>query len=507
MKNSFMLMATIFLLASCAKEEFIGNKGNNTGSVSPVITTTTQLCSQRTLISPKVDILMLWDNSTSFNFVTPQTKAAMGELITSVSEKFDYHVLSLPLNPVSSAPLSEGVLVVKDATSVSSNALGILRTKEQAVANLNFNPGGSNERGIDRALSVLENNRSNGIFRDGAYTIVVVISNEDDKGCAEDNGFSEQCDNTYDINNYLAPKIKKMICLRGNSSYSASDCSAVGVTQPINSSMLRFINISPQTQCALGLYKTNQVYKKFSKTLYQTPYTSGATPNDDLSANPDSQDLCVLNNNPSTAFTGVYAAIQQTLIKHVYDYWPVTGPSETFDPDTIRVVRSDGKILLNRALDPSATNGFELLVDSSGKPANQVNQNTRSYPTPGEPFSGKMIKLFGINGNDKIVYPDCLTVTYDGVKLKYGYVYVSNTAPAESSIELRINGVLVPKSTTNGWDYMALQSTSGLDPSLKVALLPPGATSGYILRLNGSAQFLNTGSAINVQVFHNSAGQ
>lgn len=504
MKRSFILMASLFVLFSCAKEEFAINKGNQSGSINPIISTSTQLCSQHTLVSPKVDILMLWDNSSSFNFVNSSTKKAMGNLIASVSENFDYHILSLPLIPANTTnALFEGILVVKDPTSVSGGASSILKTKDQAVASLAFTQGpGGNERGVDRATDVLLNNRANGIFRNDAYTIIVVMSNEDDKGCEATTGYAS-C-STYDINQYLEPKINKLLCLRGN---TAVNCSATGITSPLNSAMMRYINISPLTQCTNGLNKVNTRYRKVAKTLYESSYTNGwPTANDhisqDVTGAPDSYDLCRIDFDH--IFDGVNSAIKQTLIKHVYDYWPVAGSNTSIDPDTIRVVRSDGKILQNRALDGSITNGYEYVGD-------QVARNTRTLPTPGEPFTGKMIRLYGVNGDDKIVYPDCLTISFDEEKKQYGYIYLSNTSPNVSTIEVRINGNIVPQSSTNGWDYMGLQfinsSNSSIDPNLKIALLPPGAPSGYLLRLNGSYKITNSGSSVPISVFFNSASQ
>lgn len=503
MKNSLMFLATIFFLVSCAKEEFAGNKGVAGGNVSPIITTSTKLCSQSTLVSPQVDILMLWDNSSSFNVITDSTRASMGQLITNISENFDYHVLSLPLVATNLSSIASGVLVAKNAVGLTASATSILKTKEQAVASLNFSSVSAVERGADRALEVIKNNRSNGIFRDGAYTIVVVISNEDDEGCGFDNG-SGSCTLNQRMA-HVAPRIKQLLCLRGNSQYSASACSAVGINSSLDSSIMRFMNISPLTICERSS-RVNNIYREVARGVYSEPYTNGwPTSSDDFSSNPDSYNLCTVN--PANVFDGVTAVIKQTLIKHVYEYWPVAGADENFDPDSIRVVKSNGKILGNRANDSSISNGYELLVDTNGQPETQINRNTRTFPTPGEPFTGKMIRLFGVNGNDKIVYPDCLTVTFDEVKKQYGYVYISNSAPNVATIELRINGNLIPKDSTNGWDYMGLQSTSGLDQDKKVALLPAGGTSGYIIRLNGNAEFKNTGAAINVQVFFNSAGQ
>jgi hypothetical protein len=510
MKNSLLIMATLLLFSSCAKEEFAINKGNQTSSGEALITTSAKLCAQSTLISPKVDILMLWDNSSSFNFVTPETKASMTSLISSISENFDYHILSLPLIPANDSALYQGVLVAKDTSSVSGNALSILKTKEVASNSLTFTQGvGSAERGIDRATDVIIQNRANGIFRQEAYTIIVIMSNEDDKGCELATGYS-QC-SAYDKSNYLAPKKTKLLCLRGNTTVN---CSGTGVTS-LNSTMMRFINISPLTSCASGFNKNNSIYRDVAKTLYETPYSNDwPTSNDhispDVSDAPDSYNLCSISF--SHIFDGVNTAIKQTLLKHKYDYWPVAGSTAVFDPDTIRVVRSDGKILGNRKSDPTLSNGYELITDSSGNPQT-VSMNTRYYPTPGEPFTGKMIRLYGADGNDKIVYPDCLTVKLDGVKSTYGYVYLQYGQATVSSIQVykSVNGgawTPIPQSSSDGWDYMGLQFTSALDSTLKILSLPGGTPSGYFIRLNGSYKFQNSvTNTTSIRVDYNSQSQ
>ncbi len=514
MKKQIFLLIALAALFSCAKEEFIANKGVQVGTTNPLESTTNKLCSQSTLVSPQVDILMLWDNSSSFNFVTSGTKSSMTNLINSVSENFDYHILSVPLIPANQTSLYESILVAKNNNGLTGNSLGILKTKEGAVASLAFTQGaGGAEAGVDRAISVIEQNRSNGIFRAGAYTIIVIMSNEDDKGCELSSTYST-C-SAYDIDQHLNPRINKLLCLRGN---TYANCSSSGISSPLDSAMMRFINISPLTACSSGLNKINYRYRKVAKSLYEAEYkpdqygNKWPTANDhlspDVSTAPDSYDLCSSRFDFNHIFDGVNSAIKQTLLKHKYEYWPVAGATATFDPNTIRVERTDGKILKNRALDPSATNGYELLVDSNGTPAT-VTKNTRFYPTIGEPFTGKMIRLYGADGDDKIVYPDCLTIKYDGVKSTFGYAYLKYGQPQVSTIQVyrSVNGgtyTPIPQSTTNGWDYIGLQFTSALDANLKVIDLPPGTTSGYFIRLNGTYKFENsTNSTTAIRVDYN----
>jgi hypothetical protein len=493
MKNFKALPLIILLAFSCTKQEFQTNKSSQTSTITSVTSTSTQLCSQSTLVKPKVDILMLWDNSSSFNFVTNDTKTSMSNLISSVSEKFDYHVLNAPLVPANSASMYEMSLIASDTSSVNGSATAILKTKETAISTLAFSQGaGGSEAGIDRAYNVITANRSNGIFRDGAYTIVVLMSNEDDKGCELATGYNT-CTQS-DKNNYLLSKKQKMLCLRGNT--SAYNCSGYPT---LNSSMMRFITISPLSLCSSGLNKINYNYKSLSKFIYESSYNNGwPTSNDhlnpDVSGYPDSYNLCTINF--SGIFDGVNSAIKQTLIKHVYSFWPVASSTASVDPDTLVVTRDDGKVLVNRTGESSPTDGFGY-IDV------QTNHATRSFPTAGEPFTGKMIELFGTNDNDLVVYPHCLTVSYKGVKSNYGYVFLTNGEPYTPTIEVKINNSIVPQSTTNGWSYMGLQYVSALDANYKVANLPNGATSGYIIKLNGTYQVTNS-NTVNIQVYYTS---
>lgn len=487
-------MAALLLFSSCAKEEFAANKGKQSSDFSKAGSTTTELYTQSTRISPKVDILMLWDNSSSFNFVTAETKASMTSLITSVSENFDYHILSLPLVPASTTSLYEGVLVARDSSSVSGNAVSILKSKDVAASSLAFTQGvGSAEKGVDRATDVIVANRANGIFRQEAYTIIVIMSNEDDKGCELATGYATCA--AYDKANYSAPKKTKLLCLRGNTSV---DCSAAGVST-LNATMMRFINISPLTSCASGFNKMNTIYRDVAKTLYEAPYTNGwPTSNDHLSPDvtgaPDSYNLCSISF--SHIFDGVNAAIKQTLIKHKYDYWPVAGASTALDPDSLRVVRN-GTVLQNRTGESNPQDGYQYVGNTT--------HNTRYYPTAGEPFTGKMIQLFGVEGHDKLVYPDSLVISYSEPKSKLGYIYLSNGTPKVDTIEVYLNNVKIPASSTNGWDYIGLQYTSALDSTLKVVNMPAGSPSGIFIRLNGNYKVDNS-TANNFVVYYTSAG-
>ena len=446
---------------------------------------------------------MLWDNSSSFNFVNAGTKASMSNLIKSVSEKFDYHIVSAPLisdSGSTSGTLSGSQIIVKNNDGLASSVLPYIRSKEAAINNLSF-PSvstGSTESGVGRTISILQDNISNGVFRKGAYTIIVVISNEDEKMCANCN--SQEADNSY-----IDPMIKSLLAIRGNSLESS------GSEGLLNSSMMRFINISRLTNCSQVPGIVNYMYRRTSKEIYNANYTNGwPTSNDHLSPDlpdyPDSYNLCAKNFSFSNIFDGVNTAIKQTLLLHKYDYWPLASAETEVDPESIKVTKSDGTVLINRALDNSTTKGFEIIVDSNDEIKN-FTQNTRYYPTPGEPFTGKLIKLYGIEGSDKIVYPDCLTVTFTEPKSTYGYIYLKNGKPNISTMLVKINGVTIPENSSNGWEYIGLQYTNTLDlENFKVFGLPGAISSGYFLQLKGNAQVQNSRSNT-FEVYYNSAAQ
>ena len=245
----------------------------------------------------------------------------------------------------------------------------------------------------------------------------------------------------------------------------------------------------------------------FRSAIYQASYTNGwPSANDDLRNTPDAYNLC---NGLSNIFDGVNTAIKQTLIKHVYDFWPVAGINDSVDPDTLRVSRIGADnipvdLVNNTKNEGTPTSGFKYL-------GNQSNHSTRIYPTAGEYFTGKMIQLFSstnsTNGShDQVIYPECLRVTYSEIKKNYGYIYLTNGEPHVSTIEVRLNGNVIPQSTTNGWDYMGTQFINSLDANaLKIVNFPYDhpVDSGYIIRLNGSAQFTNS-SSNKVEVYYTS---
>ena len=210
---------------------------------------------------------------------------------------------------------------------------------------------GNAEAGATRARDLLKNNISNGVFRTGAYHIVVLMSNDDDNSFQTGN---------YAVSSapYIQKRVHDFLCLRGNSNsikpsnYGsgpfAYNCSGTG---NLNSAGMRFISIVAEdsAKCS-SLYTINQVYKGISTKVYAAPYTNGtAVPTDQHGEydkfNHSSSDVYDICDNPGTnVFDGINEAIKETILKHVYRYWPVAGPNNTVDENTIQVVMSNGQV-------------------------------------------------------------------------------------------------------------------------------------------------------------------
>ena len=119
-----------------------------------------------------------------------------------------------------------------------------------------------------------------------------------------------------------------------------------------------------------------------------------------------------------------------------YDYWPLNLPDNFIVGEESIKVYKDG-IRVTR----SSTNGFTY------ENRDYQNQNTRYFPTPGEPYSGYMVQLHGVA---RVIYPECLQVEVKTPEAHFGYIYLRHY-PDEESIEVFINGNLLSQSN---WELL-----------------------------------------------------
>lgn len=501
-KQILIVLALAFLtLASCTKEAFKPSKQVTTSTTNPIQFTTSSSCSSFTLTKPPVDFLFLWDNSTSTNFINNQTKAALNNTINLVSNNFDYHIM---LAPLLGSGNSYSKLVVDNINGLSSAAQNLIVDQSTAASNLSFpTVQGSYEAGASRAVSIIQNNVTNGIFRSNAYTIVVVMSNQDDSSWIQ-GGFPT----SFDRNTYVNQQTKNLLCLRGGYTPPSNLGSCTGYN--LNSKMLRFTTLAAQSACNAG-WSQNRVYKEISSNVYATPYTNGnPQPTDQGNPAPHSDGIVpfdfynICGINYTSLFDGINNSITDTLIKHKYDFWPVaTSGSAPISPNEVQAFKDGSPLSLLTEPVSLGANGFSF--------TNTVQtQNTRYEPTPGEPFTGYLIKLYG---NARIQYPECMIVQTQTPKEYFGYVHIP-VLPLESSIELKINGVVVTQGGANGWELIKNGGSPQFFSNKNIKISGPGQfcpssssnycpgspainKTGYFLQMSGNAIYSN-GDTIDV---------
>lgn len=498
-----VLIILALFLSSCGKEQFSTSRKVETTSTSPIQLNSSKACSSFTLIKPQVDFLFLWDNSSSTTFINNSTKTALNNTIDSISSRFDYHIL---LAPLVGSGNGDAKFVSETPVGLGSAALGMKIDRSQAANSLNFSSvQGTLESGVERVRELLSLNSSNGVFRQNAYTVVVVMSNEDDNSWI--NGAYPT---SYDRDQYVKTKLHQILCLRGNY-YPAAGMGACSGPS-LNSLQMRFISLVAKSDKCGGSQPTwdqNRVYKEMSSKIYTSSYSNGTLmPTDQGNPAPDpdgivpfdTYDIC--NSDFTHLFDGVNSSIQDTLIKHKYDYWPVaTSSASAIDPNEVKVFK-DG-VEQSRLNEPvvGAQNGFSF--------TNMVQtQDTRYEPSPGEPFTGYLVRLYG---NARVTYPECMTVTTQTPKEYYGYIALQ-AKPAESTITLKINGISIPQSATNGWQLVKSGGQPLYFSSKNIKITGPGQfcpsssttycagspadlKSGYMIQLMGNAVYSN-GAAI-----------
>ncbi len=474
-----ILMFTLGFVG-CAKEEFMAKKSQDSFSAPLTFSNNSTVCSQFTLIKPRVDFLFLWDNTSSQTFVTNETKQALSNTINYISDRFDFHILMAPLVPLPGSAINDVAYLITSSTfGLGQSALNIRVEKNEAANTLNnfLTTSSSNEKGIQRSYDMLNANISNGIFRQDAYTVVVLMSNGND--------FKVDSNGAYDpvsTNQYIQTYKNLLVNLRNTT---------------LHSTQLRFISLVAQTDKCHPFWRQGGSYTTMSQQLYSAPFPSGdlrKLPYDQAGdSTPDSYDVCT--SDFVHLFDGVNNSIQDTVIAHKYNFWPISAVQSplTFDPNKIRVQKANGDEF------------FEIAGSGQGNgwryAGYLTNQNTRYEPSPGEAFTGHMIELFG---TARVTYPECILISTVSPTYYYGYVAM-NGKPLVSSIRVTIDGRSIPQSNVDGWEYIGQEASQNLriqgpnfpqDP-YQEALPADIRTNAYFLKMHGTAIF-KSGAVVNV---------
>lgn len=498
-----ILLVCCFILFSCSKEEFATQKKIEGKESNPRAQNTNSLCADSRLVRPPVDLLFVWDNSTSSVFINPETKEALNNLVNTIAPHFDYHILLAPLLGTGNA--SSYFLSYDDALKPGNGITKISKSQASNILDSFPKNSGAIENGMERVRGLIANNQSNGVFRKNSYTIVVVMSNGDDNSwCTNTTGRLADICPGINQNMYTEAKSHDLLCLRGHytsgnlyhSTFSTYDRNCSNAPS-LNASMFRFMAISglsSQNECYQNIgtrLKENYVYSRASNYLYIEPYTNDFNQNDQSmrnfgqGENNDSYNICI--SNFKNIFDGVNNAIQDVVIAHTYRYWPVARKGINIDSSTLNIHTSSGKSL------DSIDDNEEILRDLEGKEDRDQSGfrvsgyryiqedkkvNTRFLPDEGESFEGKVVELFG---DAKITFPECLIVNFKTEHTYFGYIHME-ARPLESSIQVIINSITVPKGS-DGW----VLEKSGEDPLYQ---------SDKNMRVSGPSDFSERNPAI-----------
>jgi hypothetical protein len=519
MKKIFLVIfATLFF--SCGKEEFIVPATQESSSLKllekKVITGGFDLQP----IKPKVDFLFIWDNSGSQRYVDQSYKVELAKALMNISSDFDYRIILSPLLPTDSRQqlhhLGSYSAIFShnrsDIPNISSGAFGAINPNDrwkpvsEAITTISLMPwiiSGSEELGISRASGLLETALMDGIFRQQAYTIMVMISNGDDSGgyVGQDEVFLDP-DGTY-----FPSKITKL----------------KSITQPnnkfkptLNSKMVRFFSLVPFSSfCRAGIgSRPGTAYRTFSnKVLNDIPASPGVIKSP--GGINDSWDFCSPGHF-ETIFQGINHTIKLEM-PYTYHHWPVyltNNSSEGFkyNPRDFRVFRVNGNDPKKKTfIQPSSSNGWSWSkVKSNGSPGHDTIQelwqcNPYWEDAKGEcsflekPLNGYFIKL---NGNAKVPWPDYIRIETSDPPDYYGYIKINFFPYEDKQYPLRVfkNGIEIPRS------QFELISKEIQTKNLKI-ISPddfsedterPDMQTGYIIKLKSSAVYTN-GDTITVR--------
>ncbi|MCT4641126.1 MAG: hypothetical protein N4A33_02440 [Bacteriovoracaceae bacterium] len=478
MKTLFIGILITLSLISCSEEVLTNAPQFSQTNIAGQQVSNLQACSAMQLDKPPVDILYVVDNSGSSLLSSFQSiKSQIANTITTINSQFDYHIYVAPLNPPSGSSATSYPLIVSDTGSLSSTVGLNIKSIDDLTSDFFSGATGNNsENGFQRAHDLIQNNRSNGIFRNNANTIIVMVSNGDDTSSTVTIGGNKVNDPAV-YNNHLT-NFKKL-----TKKYSMTN----SVSNPMNAESLRFVSLVAHSNCNGQIRGSN--YISMSEDIYDyMGYTDDSMK--------DTRNLC--SGNFSNIFSAVNSSVAAVVTGHKYDHWLIsTASASSIQANDITLT----KVMANGStvnIPESSSNGFQYL-------GNQSAINTRYYPTAGAPVSGLVVKL---NGTARVEYPDCIIAKTKSPLEHYKYIVIPRK-PVVSSIIVKVNGITIAQSSTDGWVMANAYdgcTSDGFCDSINVKVAHQGTSStpevyksGYFLRLS-SSKYLTNGDT--VQVFY-----
>ena len=467
--NLFTILTLLFLITACGEEVLTrGEADPVTVGASNTVSFENQKCSEMHTEKPPVDILYVIDNSGStISDEFTSIKSEIAKTVSSISNEFDYHVYFAPLHPLPQDSIQGYPLIVSDPSSLPS----IASLNVVSVDSLNMfaqQTGNNAEYGFTRAYNLINYNRDNGIFRDEANTIVVMISNGDDT----ETKTTIRGNQVTDTAKFNELKLKFQ-------AFTKKYADTNSVSNPMNAETFKFISLVAGENCYDWTKGVN--YQKMSQEIFEylnptVAYNSNDTVN-----------LCT--KNYSSIFTAINNSIRQVIVGHKYDHWKISSASSSqIQEDDIQVTKVDGETGAKTVIPRDSVNGFEYL-------GHKTNFPIRYEPTVGEEVTGLVVKL---NGNAKVEYPDCIIAKTRTPTEYFGYIAVPRD-PDLTTVKIEINGVNITQSSSNGWSFIGWRDTlnTKVPGPTGASTTPANNKSGYFFQLNGNAIFTN-GDVVNI---------
>lgn len=469
------------IISSCTKDDFARTTVSNGEKIEAIKIEEVVGCSLYS--PPPLDILILYDNSTSLYYFKRNIKAAVRELGTNLNNFEDYRICLAPLvyegAPGNEFRCQSYVQTKPKDSSASITPVGLNDVQIDGIAtNLYV------ERGFERAYNIISKNKYDGgefdpVFRSQAITVAIVISNGDDTDyCRDSWGNISECGK---INFWTS----KLLSLKDKSSMDLKQIRFISV-----------VNSKISSTCGGTSRYPGERYKLLSRQLYEVQGLSS-----DSRKTKDSYDLC--GGDLSEIFTQIAQSINNYKVGHQYAVWPL-GNMVGKDPQKLKVWKGKNKIEL---IKDNTTNGFTY--DGSLAEKNIRETPAVSDISPAEIYPGPFINLYG---SGKVVYPECLYIKKENYTKYYGYIVI-NDEPDLTNLKIIIDGKEIPKGGANGWSYL------GFKPSMYLLVkspqdLSPGPIpeekpekyfkAGYVIKLEGSAVYVD-GSKI--ELFYKKAKQ
>lgn len=461
--KSLILLSSLLLLASCGKELFGTAAQNSLDKAPGVDKYIATFQTKNTITKPKVDILYVVDNSGSTYSLQASFKASVKKTIETISNDFDYRVISIPLISNSMTPY----VYTKSSEALPSTSY-IVPSADALIDPIFSNIVIDTERGLQRTIDFMNHHTNTGLFRNGAYHLIVLVSN----------GHDEEVEEVWEENGET--RLRKTTSNPIVTEYSKRLSQFNQLKINLASKQLRLFSATASSVCN-GWRSSKISYQAMSKKLYQD---SGAT--DSLTE--DVYDIC--GNGLSNLFAGVNQSIQKVVIPHSYRYFPVTfADTHNFvDTNNIQVKKiSNGNIT-------QLTRNTDWTLESS---STAVSKATRELPSPGEYQSAKhFVKVTTL-----ITYPDDIIISSTSYLEYFGYIVLPKPARNDGSIVVKVNGQELPKSS---YSYEGFKANTDTKVSYQGSKIEPAVKkTGYFIKITNSAFFYKSGD--DVEVFYTPA--